>query len=189
MRRWIAVATMVIASAASCGDDDSIASDETTTTRSTTTTAETTTTPPPTTAQPVVGSVADIAVTEVVFGDHVVLTNLGQGSVSLDGLWLCNRPFYTPLPQSELAPGESIEASASPLGDLPMRVGEVALYRSADFENPEEMLDYVTWGSGGGRIRAAVEVGLWPAADAVQPSGDAIVAPDGGSTSADWAST
>ena len=106
--------------------------------------------------------------------------------MSLGGLWLCNRPFYAPLPQVALAPGESIEAPASPLADLPMLGGEVAIYRSDDFEDPEEMLDYVTWGRGGGRTQAAVEVGLWPPGDVVLPSGAAIVALHGGSTSADW---
>jgi hypothetical protein len=64
--------------------------------------------------------------------------------------------------------------------------GEVAIYLSDDFEDADEMLDYVTWGRGGGRTRAAVEVGLWPEGDAVVPAGAGIESPGGGDSSADW---
>ena len=195
MRCWLVLVTLIAATVAGCGDDAAIVPDQSasppTTTAassspSSTSSSAPTSAPPVTTESPVEGSVTDIAVTEVVFGDHVTLTNLGAGSVSLDGLWLCNRPFYTPLPQRTLAPGESIDTAAGPLGDLPMIGGEAALYRSDDFEDAGEMLDYVTWGRGGGRTRAAVEVGLWPEGDVVEPSGAGIAATRGGGSSADW---
>lgn len=135
------------------------------------------------------GTIGDLAVTEVVFDNHMTVTNTGEGSVSTDGVWLCNRPFYTPMPAVVLGPGESIELDIGDLGNMPALGGEAALYSSNDFEDPNSMLDYVTWGRGGGRIRAAVEAGLWPEGDVVaEPSGSSIVAPLGGSSSQDWAS-
>ena len=200
MRDRLALAFLVGAIVASCGGDTSIVADQPATSPTTadatsdpssTNSSAPTSAPIVTTASTVttespVEGVADIAVTEVVFGDHVTVTNLGAGSVSLDGRWLCNRPFYVPLPNRSLEPGESIETAAGPLGDLDMVGGEVAIYLSDDFEDADEMLDYVAWGRGGGRTEAAVEVGLWPEGDAVVPAGAGIESPGGGGSSADW---
>ena len=92
MRRWFALALFAAATLASCGDDDSIVGDQPATSPTTadatsdsssTSPSAPTSAPPATTASivttepPVEGSVADIAVTEVIFGDHVTVTNLG----------------------------------------------------------------------------------------------------------------
>ena len=197
MRYRIAVAVFAAAAISGCGDDASVSIDqpkpaptntEGSSSEPSSSSTSSTSAPPAFTTSAPEGSPADIAVTEVVFGDHVTVTNLGAGSVSLDGLWLCNRPFYVPLPPRTLAPGETVATPADSLGDLTMLGGEVALYESDDFEDPEAMLDYVTWGRGGGRTRAAIEVGLWPEGDVVQPSGTGIESPNGGGSSADWAS-
>lgn len=192
--RWKATVTFAILVAAGCGGD----APETTPPASTNaeapvTSSETTQAAPDTTvttseppAASVEGSVTDLAVTEVVFAEHVTITNLGGGSVNVDGLWLCNRPFYTPMPAVVIGPGESVDVPASELGDMPILGGEAAIYISDDFESAEAMLDYVAWGRGGGRTRAAVERGLWPEGDLVAPVGSSIVSPRGGSSSDDW---
>ncbi|MDH3731229.1 MAG: hypothetical protein OES13_08925, partial [Acidimicrobiia bacterium] len=137
----------------------------------------------PATAQ---GSADDLAITEVVFGDHVTISNLGSDAVSVAGLWLCNRPSYTELPTAVIAAGTSLDIPADALGNLAAGGGEVALYASNSFGDPSAMLDYVGWGSGGGRLSVAEEAGLWPAGESVVASGTAISAPAGGASAADW---
>ena len=194
LHRWMATAAFVALAAAGCGSD---AAETTrpapTNAQASVTTSETTQAAPDTTVTtsepPDVseeGSATDLAVTEVVFGEHVTITNLGGGSVNVDGLWLCNRPFYTPMPAVVIGPGVSLDVPAAELGDMPTLGGEAALYISDDFESAEAMLDYVAWGRGGGRTRAAVERGLWPEGDLVAPVGSSIVSPRGGSSSDDW---
>lgn len=131
------------------------------------------------------GGTADLAITEVVFDDHLTITNLGADAVSVDGLWLCNRPNYVPMPTALIAPGESIDIS-----DLSISVGggEVALYTSNSFDDSSAMLDYVAWGGGGGRASVAVDAGLWPDGDTVDAGSASISAPSGGSSAADWSS-
>lgn len=137
-----------------------------------------------TTAPAAAGSPADLAITEVVFAESATITNLGSGTVSLDGLWVCNRPNYLAL-SGTLGPGESVQLTS---GDIPVPAdgGEVALYSSPDFGSSEAILDYVAWGSGGGRLGVAADAGIWPDGDAVAVSGASISAPAGGASAADW---
>lgn len=129
------------------------------------------------------GGPEDLAITEIVFDDHFTITNLGSVPVSVEGLWLCNRPNYVPLATAVIAPGESIEIS-----DLVTASsgGEVALYKSNSFGDPEALIDYVGWGSGGGRASVAAGAGLWPDGETVTSTGSSISAPDGGAAAADW---
>ena len=129
------------------------------------------------------GGQGDLAITEVVFGEHVTITNLGSEPVSVDGLWLCNLPDYVPLPTALIAPGASIDISDL---DFAADGGEVGLYTSKSFGDSAAMVDYVGWGSGGGRAPVAVAAGLWPDGDVVAATGALISAPSGGASSADW---
>ncbi len=131
------------------------------------------------------GAVGDIAITGIEFGSHVTLTNLGVDPVSVNGLWLCNRPAYTEL-AGEIAPGESMDIEASKLGGLAADGAEVGLYSANSFGDPNNMLDYVAWGSGGGRAEVAADAGLWPAGEVVSVSGSGISAENGGTSAADW---
>ncbi len=187
MKRWFAVLAVLALVAAACGDSDG--DDTTPTTAAPTTeaaTPETGAPEPDISDEPAEeGSVTDLAITEVVFDDHVTITNLSDAPVSVDGLWLCNRPNYLPMPTALIAPGESIDISASEL-PMPAGNGEVALYTSADFGDSSALIDYVTWGQGGGRLSVAVDAGQWPAGEAVTPAGASISAPNGGSSPSDW---
>ncbi|NND12916.1 MAG: hypothetical protein HKO10_03050 [Acidimicrobiia bacterium] len=158
---WISLATVLFAACGSGEADD--------------------TTPSPTGG----GAVGDIAITAIEFGSHVTLTNLGADPVSVDGLWLCNRPAYTEL-TGEIAPGASIEIEASKLGGLSADGAEVGLYSANSFGDPNNMLDYVGWGTGGGRAEVAANAGLWPAGEVVAVSGSGISAANGGASAADW---
>jgi hypothetical protein len=120
-------------------------------------------------------SVEGLQLSAVVFGDsgHVTLTNTSDSEVTLDGLWLCNRPAYVELSGS-LAPGESTDVPASDLADLAVEGGEAALYSSDSFDSADDMIDYVQWGTGGGRGEVAVAAGLWPEGVTVTPTAELI---------------
>ena len=188
MKRWFVALAVLALVAAACGDSDDGDDAETPTTTTTEATAETAAPEPDITEAPpaVSGSPSDLAITEVVFGDHVTITNLGDAPVSVEGLWLCNRPSYTPLPTAQIAPGESLDIAAGDLDGLQEGNGEVALYTSNNFGDSGSIIDYVTWGQGGGRLSVAADAGIWPAGEAVTPAGASISAPNGGAAASDW---
>ena len=84
-----------------------------------------------------------------------------------------------------VAAGASITIPAADLG-LSDGGGEVALYSSNDFGDSASILDYVAWGSGGGRASVAADAGIWPDGDVVTVGGDSISAPNGGASASDW---
>ncbi len=157
--------------AASCGDDGGAeeSDDPPTDDTSTSTTASTTTATIPGGGE----AVAGISLTEVTFGNDgfVRITNDSDADLSLDGLWLCNRPTYVALSGTVTA-GGSVEIAASGLGGLSASGGEAALYTVRDFSNSDEIIDYVQWGTGGGRESVAVGAGLWPEGGTVTPDPD-----------------
>lgn len=196
MKRWFSLLAVLALVAAACGGGDDGASATTQPTPTTTQPAPTTTQPAPTTTQPATttttttqppatGSTADMAITEVVFDDHFTITNLGDAPVDVTGLWVCNFPFYVRLTAGVIAPGESLQVAASKI-NLSDGGGEVALYSSDDFDDSSAILDYVSWGSGGGRATEAADAGHWPAGETVTVSGASISAPTGGASPADW---
>ena len=140
-----------------------------------TTTTTTTTTLPPNAAP-------DFGLTQIVFGDaaFVVITNWGAAAGTLDGYWLCQFPAYEALPAVELGPGEQVLiglASNPPpelagmaavidlgpaLGMLDPEDGEVALYASSNFDDPDSITAYVEWGAPGHpRAPVAITAGIW----------------------------
>ncbi|MEA2000624.1 MAG: hypothetical protein U9N84_01855 [Actinomycetota bacterium] len=144
-------------------------------TTTTSTTIATTTTLPPNAA-------AEFGLTQVVFGGSafVVITNWGNDTGNLRGHWLCQFPSYQSLPDIELAPGEQVLVGLSTtpppqlsgmaitvdlgaaIGILDPNSGEVALYDSSSFENPESIMAYVEWGEAGHhRATLAIQAGVW----------------------------
>lgn len=112
-----------------------------------------------------------LEVTSVDFTTGVaVITNNGDRDIDLTGHWICNRPSYAELPTGALMPGDTVEAS---LGGFSPDGGEVAIYSSDAFGDPDAMQTYVGWGAGGGRQSVAEEAGLW-VGEPVQPAGDTI---------------
>ncbi len=157
---------------------------EATTTEATTTTGATTTSGATTTTGAPV-ELSGFLITEVVFGDHVTLTNNTAAAIDLDGWWLCNRPQYLPL-SGMLEPGESVQITD--LG-VPADGGEVALYRSNSFGSSDDIRDYVAWGDGGGRESVAVGAGLWTADEAAPNDGAGIVRIADPSAASSWTSS
>jgi hypothetical protein len=204
MKRWLIALVVLVLVAAACGSDDGDGDTTTAAPAAAATTAApdapAATEPPAETQPPAAteapadtaapaaeGTLADLAITEVVFGDHVTITNLGGGTVNIDALWLCNRPSYTEIAVN-LAPGESQTIDAGKVGGLGANGGEVGLYSSSDFGDSGSMVDYVSWGGAGGRASVATGAGIWPDGDTVATDGAGISAPNGGESSTDWSS-
>jgi hypothetical protein len=105
--------------------------------------------------------------TAVTFGEAgtVTITNIGSGPGSLAGHFLCQRPSYASVPDTMLAPGESITLTLGEdidLGTLRPADGEVGLYSSSNFASADHILSYVEWGNAGhGRSSVAGEAGIW----------------------------
>jgi hypothetical protein len=117
------------------------------------------------------GSSSDLNIVAVDFAaGSATITNNGGQDVDLVGHQLCNRPTYVNLPDQTLAPGESIDVA---LGGLTQDGGEVGLYTSGNFGSSDDIVDYVTWGSGGGRLSVAEDAGEWSGAPA-EASGDKL---------------
>lgn len=184
MRRLLALFGALLLVAAACSDDseggDSGAGD-TSTTASSATTDEA--------EAPDSGDTTALAITQVTFGGggSVTITNVGAEIVDTTGYWVCNQPSYSELSGGDLAPGESVQVSATGLGGLPDVGAAAGLYSSNDFGSSEAIVDYVQWGDGGGRASVATDAGIWPGeGEVVAVEGAAIVADAGGSSAGDW---
>lgn len=172
----ITLAIALVVAACSSNGEETVAADETTTTAAPTPTGDAA----PTTTTPITGE-GDLAIETVGFGDgaFVVISNTGGEAVDLSGHWLCQRPNYAQLPDVSVGEGERL---AIPLGDTPIEPpegavtagplsglgtldpesGEVGLYTSSAFDDPDAIVAYVEWGrSGHGRSGTAVASGVW----------------------------
>lgn len=110
----------------------------------------------------------------------MAVQNVGPGPGSLDGLWLCQFPDYAALPAIEVGPGQTVALAVGgslpdllgvadivdlrdPIDAIRRESGEVALYSTNAFSDPEAMVDYVEWGRPGHeRSVVAVAAGIWP---------------------------
>lgn len=125
---------------------------------------------------------AAFALKQVVFGEgaYVAVQNNGPAAGSLEGLWLCQFPDYASLPDIEVGPGRTVALAVGgvlpdllgvvavvdlrdPIDPIRRESGELALYSTDVFSDPEAMVDYVEWGTPGHeRSVVAVAAGIWP---------------------------
>jgi len=194
MRRVALTAVIILASCAGNGETSeptnppatltSLPAATVSTSSATTTTipATTSTTITTTTTTLPADAAADFAFSQVVFGDlaFVVVTNWGNDTGRLQGLWLSQGSSVQALPDVEIGPGEQalLGLAANPppdltgmaavlhigpsVGDIVANGGELALHDSDAFNEPSSLLDYVAWGEGPHlRIGQAAEAGIW----------------------------
>lgn len=138
-----------------------------------------------TTETSTVAAASGLTVTAVDLGSGTVtITNNGAGDVDLSGHQLCNRPNYLALPEETLASGESIDVT---LGGIGADGGEVGLYTSANFGSSDDLISYVTWGSGGGRFSVAEAGGTWTG-DPISEPGPVLTLTGEPGSAAGWSS-
>lgn len=160
---------------ASCGGDSTATTLASSTSQDTATPPESSTSSDAETTT-TAGEVAEgeFAITEIDFAaGELTITNVGDNAASLEGYRLCQRPTYSPVTDDTLEPGESVTLDASVVGGFDPTSGELGLYKSALFDNPDDIVSYVEWGRAGhGRSATAVDAGIWPADAFVETSAD-----------------
>lgn len=136
------------------------------------------TTVPETTTTTVVTGNARFVIGSIVFGESgtIEIGNLGPDAGDLTGYWIAIHPYYLEIPATIIGPGKAITVSvaaesdpelvipaADLLPELKAGSGEIGLYLSGDFGDPDAIVDYVEWGSTGHtRSAVAIAAGLWP---------------------------
>lgn len=122
------------------------------------------------------------------------IKNVSQDTIDVSDYWICRGPgMYNRIGDVivecgnglNMAPGDIIGLNIS----LDNSDGELGIYTTNEFTNPDAMIHYVEWGSTGHvRSSVAVAAGLWTTGDfvpAITPQGSAYFDGDGIS-SADW---
>lgn len=101
------------------------------------------------------------------------LLNTGDSAYDTNGHWICSRPSYIDVESVSVAPGATFEVDVSGIG-VRAGDGEIGLYASNDFGNPDDIVAYVQWGSAEhGRASVAVTAGVWTEGEALP--GDQVV--------------
>jgi hypothetical protein len=109
-------------------------------------------------------------------GNNMVqLHNISDAPASLDGHFMCQIPNCWPIPAGiELGPEETIFINTGAgtdtadtffanggMGELGPANGEVAIYRSQQFDNPDIIQSYVGWNGGKNRLEVAQAAGIF----------------------------
>ncbi len=94
--------------------------------------------------------------------DSVLLINNGADPVRTENLHLCQGDMCFEFNIFSIAPRATIIFDASPAGELDPEMGEIALFASDVFDDPDSMVDYVAWGSADQSLaETASEALLW----------------------------
>jgi len=118
-----------------------------------------------------------LAITEVGLGSngYVSLTNFTTQLADLAGLFLCQGAQCSALPKALVPAGETVRVSSgdgkglegliadhATIGELKPTDGEIALFASDKFDDPNALLAYLQWGSTPHLLtKLAVKAGLW----------------------------
>lgn len=147
------------------------------------------TTAPETTTTTIITGNARFVIGSVVFGESgtIEIGNLGPDAGDLTGFWVAIHPYYLEIPSTVIAPGKAITVSIAEESDPELVIpaagllptlksgsGEIGLYSSGGFGDPDAIVDYVEWGSTGHtRSIVAIAAGLWPEDQAIVIDGSA----------------
>lgn len=94
--------------------------------------------------------------------DSVLLINNGAEPIRTESLHLCQGDMCFEFNIFSIAPRSTIIFDASRAGGLDPEMGEVALFDSDAFDDPDSMVDYVAWGSADQSLaNTASEALLW----------------------------
>lgn len=123
------------------------------------------------------GDATLFSINEIGLGENgfVALTNYTDVPASLDGLYLCQGRDCFKLPDVVVDPEttvriavgngtglENVVATHATIGELRPFDGEVALFNSNDFDDPQEIAVYFQWGAPLHQLtQMAIDAGLW----------------------------
>jgi len=118
--------------------------------------------------------IPDLQISVVEFGEDGFLdvVNIGAEPADVSPMYLSQFPTVLALSdviEEPIAVGASARIPASAMGGLSADGGEIALLTSPDFEDPDSMVGYVQWGTGGVHGPTATAAGIWPEGATVIP--------------------
>lgn len=118
----------------------------------------------------------------------VVLRNLSDAAVTMDGWFICQRPAYWGIPSVTLDPGAEVTLHAGAgtddasnlfadggFGSLSGSSGEIGLYDSSSFGSSDAIVSFVAWNGSGGRASEAQGAGIWSSDTVEATDGDTLV--------------
>lgn len=117
----------------------------------------------------------------------VVLRNLSDAAVTMDGWFICQRPAYWAIPTTTLEPGAEVTLhagdgtddatnlfAAGGFGSLGGASGDIGLYDSSSFGSSDSIISFVAWNGGSGRLSEAQGAGIWGDDSVTAADGDTI---------------
>lgn len=123
------------------------------------------------------GALTDLQLVGVDFElNSIILTNQGADEVRTEGLWVYQDGASSEFNIFIIEPRTEILFSVRDLGGLDQTGGEIALFASDSFDDPESVLEYVAWGdSGHDALEVAVQAGRWNEEGTVESDQDTVV--------------
>lgn len=108
--------------------------------------------------------------------NSIVITNNGNDTVRTQGLWAYQNGEAFEFNIFSIEPRANIVFSVRRLGQVENSGGEIALFSSDTFSDPDAMIDYVAWGtSEHSRSQIAAEALLWSGDDEVETEEGTII--------------
>jgi len=134
-----------------------------------------------------------IVINEIYGGNLIEIKNVGPNTIDVSSYVLCDFPSYEQLGNLVISCGGDLILEPQEIVTVEFGIssadGEMGLYTSTQYTNPDAIVDYVEWGSSGHtRSSVAIAAGIWTAGDFV-PAFDSSMSIeyDGtGNTSMDW---
>jgi len=123
------------------------------------------------------GALSDLQLVGVDFElNSIILANQGADEVRTEGLWVYQNGESSEFNVFIIEPRTEILFSVRDVGGVNPSGGEIALYDSDSFSNPDAVLEYVAWGgSGHDRLDVAIEAGRWNRDGTVETDPDTLV--------------
>lgn len=123
------------------------------------------------------GSLGDLQLVGIDFElNSIILANQGADEVRTQGLWVYQDGESSEFNIFIIEPRTEILFSVQDIGGVDPSGGEIALFDSESFSNPDAVLEYVAWGSSGHTgMDVAIEAGQWNEEGAVETGPDTLV--------------
>lgn len=108
--------------------------------------------------------------------DSIILTNGGADRLRTENLWVYQDGEVSKFNIFFIQPRTQVLFRVRDIGGLDNSGGEIALYSSDSFSDPDALIAYVAWGSSGhSRMNLAIDAGRWNQEGPVETEADTLV--------------
>ena len=123
------------------------------------------------------GTLEDLQLVGVDFElNSIIITNEGASDVRTQGLWVYQDGEVSEFNIFTIEPRTEILFNIGDVGELEASGGEVALFTSDTFSDPDALLEYVAWGATGhSRMDVAIDAGKWNEEGPVETNSDTLL--------------